>query len=61
MAFFLDDGTVAGDAAAVKHFVTVFQEEMAACRLTLATAKCEVVPEAGEHTTVGRESFQGWL
>ena len=43
-AFFLDDGTVAGDANAVAKFAKVFQEQMAERGLTLAPSKCEVVP-----------------
>ena len=59
-AFFLDDGTVAGDANAVAKFAKVFQEQMAERGLTLAPSKCEVVPPAEAQNTVDRSVFHGW-
>lgn len=61
VAFFLDDGTVAGDAKALRHFVDSFETSMAEIGLTLATEKCEAIPAAGARTTVDRDAFRGWI
>ena len=60
MTFYLDDGTVAGDAEAVQFFSTLFQQKMAAIGLTLSPGKCEVAPAAGALSSVPPELFPGW-
>ena len=47
VAFYLDGGTVAGDAEAVQLFARTFEAEIAALGLSLSESKCEVVPAAG--------------
>jgi len=59
VAFFLDDGTVAGQAPAVAKFVEVFTNAMSEIGLTLSAAKCEVVPAAGSMSTVDPQLFPG--
>jgi hypothetical protein len=58
--FFLDDGVVAGEAAAVHDFCTRFANSVADLGLAISASKCEVVPSAGEGTGVAQEDFPGW-
>ena len=59
-AFFLDDGTLAGSAEAVSHFVGLFRDASQARGLTLAVPKCEVIPAAGTSHSVRQDLFPGW-
>ena len=58
VAFYLDDGTVAGDATAVRCFCECFGRAMSDMGLSLNLGKCEVVP-ASAACTVPRSQFEG--
>jgi len=57
--FFLDDGTVAGTAEGVNHFLGQFRRAMEDRGLSLAPDKCEVIPAAGLRSTVPQNMFEG--
>ena len=59
-AFYLDDGAVAGTAAAVSLFSSTFKIEAANLGLTMAEGKCEVIPAAGQNFSFDPTLFQGW-
>ena len=58
-AFYLDDGVVAGDAAAVSAFLITFQREASALGLSLVADKCKLAPAAGDACAAGRDLFPG--
>ena len=60
LVFYLDDGTIAGQAEAVHLFCEMFQQEMAGIGLTLSVSKCEVVPSAGSNFAFVPDLFPGW-
>ena len=47
VAFFIDDGTVAGSAEAVAIFVDTFIRDVADLGLSVARHKCEAIPAGG--------------
>jgi hypothetical protein len=55
--FYLDDGMVAGSAAAVLHWLTFVEEAFGQVGLELCRSKCIVVPAAGGDTH--SHMFQG--
>jgi hypothetical protein len=57
--FYLDDGTVAGTAEGVSHFLHIFRRTMEDRGLSLAPDKCEVIPSAGLSSTVPQNMFEG--
>ena len=59
-AFYLDDGVVAGTAAAVSLFSTAFKAEAENLGLSMAVGKCEVIPAAGQNFSFDPAMFQGW-
>ena len=59
VAFYLDDGAIAGRAAAAKTFSEVFQREMVNIGLVTNVEKCEVVPSC-LHSTVSHAQFSGY-
>jgi hypothetical protein len=60
MAFYLDDGIVAGEAEAVKHLCGRLLASFSDLGLHMALDKCKVVPAAGATSTVTQDSFAGW-
>lgn len=60
VAFYLDDGTAAGTARAVKKFVDRLLAQLADRGLRANLDKCEVVPPAGAAGTRACEVFAGW-
>ena len=60
VAFYLDDGTVAGNAVAVKAFCNAFREALRKQGLALNVSKCEVIPASGNNCTVNRQWFEGY-
>ena len=57
VAFYLDDGTVAGSAQAVRAFCDHFAREMADIGLVVNASKSEVVPASGPAFTFSRGLF----
>ena len=60
VAFFLDDGTVAGTARAVKHFADRLLSSLASRGLSANVAKCEAVSAAGAAGADSLQLFPGW-
>ena len=48
LAFFLDDGTVAGEHTAVARFVSESQRALADIGLEVSLGKCEAISASGE-------------
>jgi hypothetical protein len=60
VAFYLDDGVVAGDTVAVKMFSEAFKRRVAEFGLSVSTGKCKVIPPAGEAASDQQVHFPGW-
>jgi len=60
VAFFLDDGTVGGEAEEVRLFCSAFQDHMTTIGPKLSMNKCEVVPPSNAAHTFGQKLFGGW-
>jgi hypothetical protein len=60
VAFYLDDGTVAGHADAVEVFVNTFMRDVADLGLNVARRKCEAIPAAGVDTEILSSRFDGF-
>ena len=54
VAFYLDDGTVAGSGPAVAVFVEKFIQEVSELGFVVNLDKCDAIPAAGANTTVDR-------
>jgi hypothetical protein len=60
VAFYLDDGVIAGDVEAVRSFCAAFEQVAASVGLRLSVGKCEAVPAAGAATSISPDLFPGW-